>query len=387
MAQSVPMPHPIVSYATTVAGMLRGAVPRRWAPRVESTARWSPERAHRWAGETGWLMGCNYVPATAGNQLEMWQAETWDPGRIDQELGWAAALGMNSVRVFLHDLLFANEGDAFLDRVDEFLGIADGHGISTMLVLFDGVWHPVPRLGPQGPPSPRVHNSMWVQGPGAEVLRDRSRWPALRPYVEGVLGRFGADRRVCVWDLFNEPDQTNAISYPRLEVAGKTRLVNDLLGDVFDWSQAVDPDQPLTAGVYLGVNGAMECVNPLNRTMLSRSDVISFHSYAPGKRLRGTIDHLARYERPLLCTEWMARTLGSPAQLIETLAGEQVSAWCWGLVDGRSQTRYSWTSWLKAVDERAPWFHDLLHPDGRPYDEAEAEVLRATAERMRSTEK
>jgi hypothetical protein len=376
------MPHPIVSYLTTLTGMARAAAPRALTPPVPSTARWSAQRAQEWEAGSDWMMGCNFIPSNAGSQLEMWQPETWSPDIIEKELGWAAELGMNSVRVFLHDLLFAHEGEAFLDRVDAFLRIADGHGISTMLVLFDGVWHPEPRLGPQGEPKPCTHNSMWVQGPGAAVLGDRSRWIALRPYVESVLRRFGGDHRVCVWDLFNEPDQTNAISYPRKEVAGKSRLVNDLVGHVFDWCQAIDPDQPLTAGVYLGVTGSVERVSALNRTLLGRSDVISFHSYSPRKPLLATIEHLKRYDRPLLCTEWMARTLGSPVRLIDVLADENVSAWCWGLVDGRSQTRYSWTSWFKRPDENARWFHDLLHADGRPYDETEAVQLRTAAARM-----
>ncbi len=376
------MPHPIVSHLTMLSGMARGAWPQRWTAPVPSTARWSAERARRWEAETGWLMGCNFVPSTAGSQLEMWQAETWDPETIDRELGWAAGLGMNSVRVFLHDLVFAHDGEAYLDRIDAFLGIADAHGIRTMLVLFDGVWNPEPRLGPQGEPRPRTHNSLWVQGPGAAILRDRSRWPALRPYVEAVVGRFGGDRRVCVWDLFNEPDNANAISYPRQEVAGKSRLADALVGQVFDWCQALDPDQPLTAGVFVGVSGAAEHASALNRTLLGRSDVVSFHSYMPRKRLLRTIHHLRRYERPLLCTEWMARSVGSPVSLVDVLAGEGVGSWCWGLVDGRSQTRFAWTSWLKTPPEDAPWFHDLLHPDGRPYDEAEADRLRAAAARM-----
>jgi len=365
--------------------MAKGAFPRRLTKPVQSTARWSAARATTWAQESGWMMGCNFAPSTAGNQLEMWQQDTFDPATIDRELGWAAELGMNSVRVFLHDLLWESEGEEFLDRVDEFLGIADGHGISTMLVLFDGVWNPAPKLGPQREPRPRLHNSMWVQGPGAAILSDPSRWPDLRVYVEAVLRRFGSDPRVSVWDLFNEPDQTNAISYPRQEIRRKSARVDDLLNQIFDWATAVDPDQPITAGVFVGINGATERVSRVNRTMLSRSDVISFHSYAPGGKLASTIDYLGRYERPLLCTEWMARTLGSPADLIDVLADNNVSAWNWGLVDGRCQTKYSWTSWFRRpTDDEDPWFHDLLHPDGEPYDEKEAEMLRAAAQRMKA---
>ena len=216
------MPHPIVSYATMFAGMARGAFPRRWTAPVESRARWSVERAQAWRRQTGWLNGANFVPSTAGNQLEMWQAATWDPETIDREIGWAAELGMNSLRVFLHDLLWESEGEAFLDRVDEFLSIADRHGVATMFVLFDGVWNPEPKLGPQGDPRPRLHNALWVQGPGRAILGDPARWAGLRPYVDAVVGRFASDTRVVVWDLFNEPDQSNAISYPRRELKGKT---------------------------------------------------------------------------------------------------------------------------------------------------------------------
>lgn len=370
------MPHPLVALATHGLGLARAAVPERFSPPVASTARWSPEQARSWRAETGWLCGCNFVPSTAGNQLEMFQAATFDPETIDRELGWAAELGMNSIRLFLHDLLWTLDGDAFLDRLDQVLELAAGHGIRTMPVLFDGVWDPDPRPGPQPEPTPGVHNSTWLQSPGAAVLADERRWPALRGYVEAVVGRFAHDPRVVAWDLFNEPDQPNAISYPRREVSRKTGRVTKLLGQVFDWAAAVDPDAPLTAGVFIGMSGAVERVSPLNRLMLGRSDVLSFHSYAKEPRLVRAIEHLERYERPILCTEWMARTVGSTVELLEVLAARDVGAYCWGLVDGRSQTKHSWLSWRKPEVHEHRWFHDLLHPDGTPYDEAEAELFR-----------
>ena len=348
---------------------------------MTSTARWSPERAHRWRRETPWLVGCNFAPSTAGNQLELWQADTFDPATIDRELGWAADLGMNSIRLFLHDLLWEADGDAFLDRVERVLALAERHGIRTMPVLFDGVWDPHPRLGPQGEPRPGVHNSLWVQGPGADVLRDRQRWPDLQPYVQHVLARFADDERVVAWDLFNEPDQPNALSYAAQEIRHKTRLVHALVDQVFDWAQEVDPSQPLTAGVFVGVSGAVERVGPLNRTMLARSDVISFHSYSRRDRLQRTIDHLEAYDRPLLCTEWLARSIGSTVDLLEVFGQRRVDAWCWGLVDGRTQTRFPWTSWLRRSPDDAPWFHELLHADGSPYDDAEVALLRELSPR------
>lgn len=370
------MPHPLRALAGQGLDTLKGAVPTSWSPPVPSRARWTTERSRAWQRDTGWLVGCNFTPSTAGNQLEMWQTPTFDPDTIDRELGWAADLGFNSIRLFLHDLLWLLDGDAFLDRVDEVLAIADGHGIGVMPVLFDGVWHPNPRPGPQAEPRRGVHNSTWVQGPGAAVLDDPRRWDDLRPYVVATVERFGADPRVHAWDLFNEPDQRNVISWSKYEVNDKTDKADRLLDRIFDWCHDVDPDQPLTAGVFVGVSGAVERVSRINRTMLARSDVISFHCYAPRKRLEATIDHLKYYDRPLLCTEWLARSTGSTVDLLDVMATRDVDAYCWGLVDGRTQTRYPWTSWLRPSSPSERWFHELLHPDGRPYDAAETELIR-----------
>lgn len=354
----------------------RAILPEQRARPVESSARWSTSRAADWRTDTDWLMGCNFIPSSAGNQLEMWQADTYDPDTIDRELRWAADLGFNSVRVFLHDLAWQVDPHGFLDRVDEFLSISQGHGIGVMPVLFDGVWHPNPRPGPQPEPRPGVHNSTWVQGPGAAVLADPRRWDTLRPYVEATVSRFGGDPRVQVWDLFNEPDQPNAISWPQFEIPHKTARADGLLNAVFDWCQDVDPDQPLTAGLFVGVSGAADRVSRINRTMLSRSDVISFHSYARRKRLERSIELLSRYRRPLLCTEWLARPMGSTIDLIEVFERHTVDAWSWGLVDGRTQTKFPWTSWLRPSQRQQEWFHELLHPDGTPWDRDEANSLR-----------
>ncbi len=370
------MVHPLRAFAAQAIDTVKAVDPFHTARPVASTARWDTARARQWQTRVGWLVGCNFTPSTAGNQLELWQADTFDPATIDRELGWAAELGFNSIRLFLHDLVFQTDGDAFVDRVDRVLDIAAGHGIGVMPVLFDGVWHPHPRPGPQPDPRPGVHNSIWVQGPGAAVLADETRWDALRPYVETIIGRFAADDRIHAWDLFNEPDQRNAVSWSRMEIPHKTTRADRLLNRIFDWATVVDPDQPLTAGVFVGVSGAAERVSTINRTMLARSDVISFHSYAGRKRLTAAIDHLTAYDRPLLCTEWLARATGSTVDLIEVFADRGVGAWCWGLVDGRTQTRYPWTSWLRRSTEDTPWFHELLHADGSPHDPAETALIR-----------
>jgi len=343
-------------------------------------ARWTPEQAHAWHERTGWLLGCNFTPSTAGNQLEVWQRETFDPVTIDRELGFAAGVvGMNSIRLFLHDLAWQVDPAGFLDRLDRVLDLAATHGISVMPVLFDGIWDPDPRPGPQGQPRPGVHNSMWLQSPGATILADRRRWPGLCPYVEDVVGRFADDERVVAWDLFNEPDSPNP-AYARRDPARKERLVGELLEQVWDWAAGVDPTQPLTVGVYTLAHHHPERAGRVARTALERSDVVSFHCYGGEDVLRRTIGALRTYRRPLICTEWMGRP-ASPVRLAGVLADEGVGAYTWGLVDGRTQTKYSWTSWWRRDRSTRPWFHELLHPDGRPYDEDEAALLRRVSPR------
>jgi hypothetical protein len=342
--------------------------------------RWTPERAAAWHKEKGWLVGANFIPSSAINQLEMWQADTFDAATIDRELGWAAGLGFNSMRVFLHDLLWTHDSAAFLGRVDRFLQIADRHQIGVMFVLLDGVWDPNPRLGPQPAPKPHVHNPGWVQSPGAEILRDPRRHDELRPYVQGVIRRFGTDTRVQAWDLFNEPDNLNADAYRAQEIPNKAEMAVALLRKVFAWAREVNPGQPLTAAPWRGED--FTDAGPktaFGRVALEESDVVSFHAYTDAATLAKRIAVLRRYGRPLLCTEYLARSFGSTIQtaLPVMMAGD-VGAYTWGLVAGKTQTIYPWSSWTKPFTaEPAVWHHDLFRRDGTPFDEAELKVIRS----------
>ena len=340
--------------------------------------RWSEEQARAWYAAAGPLVGCNFLPSTAINQLEMWQANTFDPETIDRELGWAASLGFNSVRVYLHDLAWSQDPAGFLHRVERFLDIADRHGIRAMLVLFDSCWDPYPKPGPQRAPRPHVHNSGWVQNPGAEVLQDPARHPPLRDYVLAVVGRFRADARVAVWDVWNEPDNTNASAYGNVELPDKAARVLPLLGKAFAWAREARPAQPLTSGVWIGTWADPDGLSDTERVQLENSDVISFHNYSHADSLTAAIGNLRRYNRPLLCTEYMSRGNGSTFEPhLGLLLKQGVSAYNWGLVSGRSQTIYPWDSWQKTyTGEPDLWFHDIFRPDGSPYREAEAAYIR-----------
>jgi hypothetical protein len=335
----------------------------------EASQRWSEEKARAWQQKTGWLVGCNFLPSSAINQLEMFQVDTFDLATIDRELDWAQTLGFNSVRVYLQNLLWEQDSQGFLNRLDRFLAVANKHGIGVVFVLFDSCWDPFPKLGSQRAPKPHVHNSGWVQSPGAEVLLDPAKQPALEGYVMGVVGRFRNDPRVHAWDVWNEPDNLNRPAYVDREPANKVDLVLPLLKKAFAWARQAKPSQPLTSGVWIGTWSDPEKLSPTEQVQISQSDVISFHNYSGLASLKEAVENLSRYHRPLLCTEYMSRGNGSFFDPnLGYLKSHGIAAFNWGLVDGKSQTIYPWDSWTKSYDaEPALWFHDIFRRDGKPY--------------------
>ncbi|HTQ62755.1 MAG TPA: hypothetical protein VMI32_21200 [Candidatus Solibacter sp.] len=343
------------------------------------TARWSEKAASDWYAQQPWLVGSNYIPSTAINELEMWQADTFDPARIDKELGWAQSLGLNTVRVFLHDLLWKQDPAGFKKRMNIFLDTAQKHKIRPIFVLFDSCWDPNPKLGKQRAPRPGVHNSGWVQSPGAEALKDPGEYPRLEAYVKGVVGAFAKDQRILAWDVWNEPDNTNEGSYAGLEPPNKVELVLALLPRVFEWARGAGATQPLTSGVWNGDWSSVDKLSPMEKIQLSYSDVISFHSYERPNVFEKRVLSLQQYQRPILCTEYMARGNGSTFQGTLPIAKKyHVAAINWGLVAGKTQTYLPWDSWKNPYVNREPavWFHEIFRTNGQPYKQEEADFIR-----------
>ncbi len=341
------------------------------------TDRWSEAKAQGWYDKQPWLVGANYVPSDAINELEMFQAATFNPALNDKELGMAESIGMNTMRVFLQDQLWESDPKGFQKRLDQFLTIAAKHHIKPLLVLFDSCWEPNPHLGPQHPPIPGVHNSGWVQSPGKQRLLDTSVEPQLKAYVQGVVGAFAKDDRILGWDVWNEPDNKGGDA--EADEAAKVRRVDELLPKAFTWARAMHPTQPLTSGVWTGDWSHPDKESETTKIQLAESDVISFHNYDWPEGFEARIKELLPLHRPLICTEYMARGNGSTFDTILPIAKEDhVAAINWGFVAGKTQTYLPWDSWERPYTLRPPtiWFHEVFKQDDTPYRQREVDLIR-----------
>lgn len=328
-------------------------------PEQPAGAVWSVEKANEWYSRQPWIVGANFLPSTAINQLEMWQAETFDTTTIARELGWASGIGFNTMRVYLHHKAWQQDKDGFLGRVDRYLSIAHNKGIKTILVFFDDCWNKVPEAGPQPAPKPGVHNSGWVQDPGDPFHKDTTLFPELEQYVKAVLSRFKDDERILLWDLYNEPGNT-----------GKKESSLPLLTHVFRWAREIDPQQPISAGLWAWH------FETLNKFQIENSDIITYHDYEDEPWHRRVIELLKTHGRPMICTEYMARTRNSLfSNSLPLMKEKNVGAINWGLVAGKSNTIYAWDTPLPDGREPKVWFHDVFRPDGTPYNKAETDLI------------
>jgi hypothetical protein len=323
-----------------------------------------------------WCFGGNFVPSSAINQLEMWQEETFDPEAIDRELGWAGKIGMRIMRVYLHDLLHLQDRDGFFRRIETYLNIASSHQIKTMFVFFDDCWKPEFALGKQPAPQPKSHNSGWIQSPGSQVADTPTEWDRLERYVKDVLSTFGNAPRNVLWDLYNEPG--NGKSGDHVTLSGlRVEQSFTLLREVFKWAREVAPSQPLTAAPWCFTQE----FDNLNRFLFDNSDVVSFHCYSTPNELQERIHwvRLLADGRPIICSEYMARTAGSTFEsCLPILQDNNISAINWGLVAGKTNTIYPW-GWTAEKGEPELYFHDVFNSDGELLYAKEGEVFKAVS--------
>ena len=330
-----------------------------------SKKKWDTTRAKEWYAEQPWLVGCNYIPSTAINQLEMFQEDTFDPGRIDEELGWAENLGFNALRIYLHFLLWKADFSGLKKRMNRLLEICDKHKMKVLFVLFYDCWHQDPKIGTQPEPILGVHNSGWAASPGRKRVLGDQYYPELQEYVQDVISTYAKDKRIIGWDLYNEPGNSNM----------KEKSLPLVIAS-FSWARELNPTQPITVGIYY-VLSQKELWEKLCDICYNCSDIISFHHYGKVEKTMGAITYLKKIDRPMLCTEYMARTNGNYFNThLPIFKQHTVGAFNWGLVSGKTQTIYSWAS-PKGGSEPEIWFHDIFYEDGTPYSQEEVDFIKS----------
>lgn len=350
--------------------------------------RWSIEKAKTWWDETGWICGFNFLPSSAVNFLEMWHKDTFDPATIERELGWASDLGFNALRVNLHYLVWKHDSQGLLQRLDWLMATADSLGLRTVPCFFDdcGFGGFEPEYGPQPDPVPDVHNSRAVASPGRAALLDGSDWVGYEEYVRTIVRAFASDARVLFWDLYNEPGNRmvftrNGSETHRPDFSDRSLA---LMQDSFVWARTEAPAQPLSVAAWVTpLPGSNDdpYQTEIDQAALSLSDIVTFHAYWDSANVQRFIAHLSELGRPMLCTEWMARPVGSKIEdQLAVFQSSNVGCFQWGLVKGRTQTYLPWPADLVAqhggVADRSVWFHDLVDENGEAYDPNEAAYLR-----------
>jgi hypothetical protein len=340
--------------------------------------RWTEDQANAWFANVtstmGYIMGSQFIVSDAGNQLEMFQADTFNPERIDYELGLAESIGATAMRVFLHDLAYSQDPKGFLSRLNTTLDIANKHGIKLLLTPFDSCWNGFPKIGKQPEPVPGVMLSSWMQSPGVDALVNQTEWPRLQAYVTGLVGAFANDDRVLGWDIWNEPDNPD---YDSDQHNGMVQL----LQLAFEWARSANPTQPLTSALtYVGSNYANNGhYSEVQQIQVNQSDIESFHNYSPVGDFEKNIKALQVWNRPIFCTEYMARPRGS--DFIDHLPlGKRynIGMFNWGFVNGKTQCNYPWDSWGNDYTKYQPsiWFHEIFRNDGTAYMVEEVQVIK-----------
>jgi len=270
------------------------------------------------------------------------------------------------VRVYLHHAAWNADREGFKKRMARYLDVSNKHGISAIFVFFDDCWNPTFATGKQPDPKPGIHNSGWVRDPGdllfAKPESERAELMSLlETCMKDILTTFRDDKRIALWDLYNEPGNSGygAKSMPLVKKA-------------FEWAWAVNPSQPLTIGIWKNE------LKGLNKYQLDNSDIITYHDYKDLATHQKNLDALKPRGRPMLRTEYMARHFDSTFQkIMPMLKRENVGAINWGFVAGKTNTIFKWDDPRPNDPEPPLWFHDIFRKDGTPYRQEEIDDIKA----------
>ena len=332
--------------------------------------RWSEEKANDWYASQPWPVGCVFMPSYGGTPVEIWGRDYFKPEVVDAELALAEDLGFNTIRLFLCDIVWQEDPKGFMDRLETTVRLADKHGLSILMTFFtNGGTIKNPYTGPQPQPVPGIHNSVWMSSPGMDVVNNPEKWPVIERYLKQVMKRYRNDPRILAWCLYNEPANTKGFeTLPFLEA-------------VYRWAREVNPSQPLTSPV-ITLPDWRSHNQEITEFVCNNSDIISFHCYNSLPDTRKFVEYCRQFNRPILCSEWMARTRGSDYfSILPFFKEEKIGSYSYGLVNGKQQCQYPWNTIVDGepvpfTEEPEVWFHDLFRPNRTPYSEEEIKFIK-----------
>jgi hypothetical protein len=265
-----------------------------------------------------WIRGANYVPSYARNDVQKWM--DYDPKAIDRELGLAARLKLNSVRVFLQYAVYEHDPKLFLERYENFLSLCNKHNLRAMVVVFDSCFGEFPDIE-------NYRDKDWMANPGQNMLGP-DHWPELEKYVQDVVGTHRNDDRIVMWDVMNEPLCT---SYASTE-EGREKIWT-FLSHFLDVVKQKDPTHPLTVG-YMNSRFIPRLIDKL--------DVLGWHNYTGDMNaLKADIRYVKelglKHEKPVHMSEIARRNHGQDfSKFLPVLREEKVGWYFWELMLGKT---------------------------------------------------
>ena len=363
--------------------------------------RMTKQEIWEWYNKNPWLTGCNYVPSKSP-ELSIWQEDTYQEilPTVQHELDIIQKLGMNTVRMGIPFNIWYHEKDKFFDRMDSILSLLDHHGITLMPILFndcvnfgrpEDISVPYPKgkhnwdIGyhggharnqfsgiPEISKDPNLSKKDRFFSDKGWIYWDEEEYrPILLEYTHQIISRFRNDKRIIIWDIWNEPGNCNrgSLSVPYLKEA-------------FQAAREEDPIQPLTAGVWeypehYGEDNSID-VDEIGRLAINLSDIVSFHCYSRFEKVKKVVNALEREGRPMLNTEWLNRILGNRIEdQLPFYRNKRIGSYLWGCVAGYSQHYLPWGNLLKDKSlDFTLWQHDLFRGDGKPYDPDEIKMIK-----------
>ncbi len=331
--------------------------------RAQSPAsQWSTDKAWKWYRQNSWICGFNYIPANAINYTAMWDKTSFSPDLIDKELALAESVGFNTLRVVLQFAVWENDPLYFRETLARFLAICTKHKIKVMPAFFDDCVfgeNTEPSLGKQPEPVEGWYAWAWSPSPGHSLVTDSTTHYRLEKYVKDVMQTFRNDQAILAWDLYNEP--TNS---------GLGHKSLPLVRSVFKWAREINPVQPVTIGYWNGDK-------VLDDIIFENSDIITFHSYSSKEEVENLINTLKLHKRPVICTEWLNRPMGSTVEsVLPVFFKENVGCLHWGLVNGKTQTHLPWGHRPADLPFNHIWQHDLYTTDYKIYSPYEIKLFK-----------